>query len=262
MLPTNEWLSDAKRIAVGSTNRVYHGAERRPNLVVRNLQDRYTAYCHSCKEGGVVMKDVVRVTANEFKTTPLSTNPGLLLRIDLESLNVPVPKIVEFLHSKDMSLFTLQAQAPMWSAKDQRIVFCTPDQVLGRDITGKSPAKWHMYRGAHNYARAKDVSLEDKVVVLTEDFFSAAKGQHYCPDYVFVALVGTVLHPDLAVELMKAKHVILCLDGDDAGWHGATSIARKLNLLGIPYELRFPPAGKDPKNMDASWWENVFPNLE
>lgn len=262
MLDPKEWLKDAKRVAIGGSNRVYHGAERRPNLVVRNLPDKYTAYCHACHEGGVVMKELVKVQ----DTPPVVVNrkrddPGQLYSIDVQTPNpnVPIKDIVRFLHDKDMSLHTLAALHPMWSPQDQRIVFITPDQVVGRDITGRSPSKWYTYKSANSYNRAKPISFNGEHVVLTEDYFSAAKGQHYCADRLFVGLMGTTMYSDLTVALCDAAHVTVLLDCDDAGRTAAPTISRTLNLLDIPHTVLFPHEGCDPKNMDHNWWWATFP---
>ena len=61
MLHKEEWLKDAQALPIGRCNRIYHGAEHRPNLVVWNLEDRWSAYCHACKEGAVVKKDFVKI---------------------------------------------------------------------------------------------------------------------------------------------------------------------------------------------------------
>ena len=54
MLPRQDWLDQAKRLAVGMKIRVRHQRERRANMVISNDKDRWWAYCNACKEGGVV----------------------------------------------------------------------------------------------------------------------------------------------------------------------------------------------------------------
>ncbi len=41
----SEWLDQCKRVPVGQTRRVVHGAEGRPNLVLYNNPDSWSAYC-------------------------------------------------------------------------------------------------------------------------------------------------------------------------------------------------------------------------
>ena len=262
MLPPNEWLADAKRLAINGIARVYHGAERRPNMVVRNLPDKYTVYCHHCHEGGVVKKEMVKLSAPTPDVKRNSRDPGLLLPINLDVPvpNVPYKDIIKFLHEKHMSLDIITPLDPYWSNQDQRIVFRTPDQTIGRDLWGKSKAKWYSYTRQALYCRASPSELTDKVVVLTEDFFSAIKGQHYAPDHVVcVAMLGTTLHNDLAVALTTSKSVIVSLDNDAAGIKGAAEVRQKLELLGVPNQVYLPhELGLDPKDEDELWWKNMY----
>src|SRR5699024_8603718 len=58
----DDWLDEAKRLPVGAVTRVQHKRDgsRRPNLVIGHEPDKYWAYCHACKEGGVHTKEHVR----------------------------------------------------------------------------------------------------------------------------------------------------------------------------------------------------------
>ena len=56
MLDRSEWLAEAQSLMVGASKRVYHGAETRPNLVLRNEPEGWSAYCFSCKQHGYVPK--------------------------------------------------------------------------------------------------------------------------------------------------------------------------------------------------------------
>ena len=260
-LHQSEWLHIAKRLPVGRTERVYHGAERRPNLVVRNLQDRYTVWCHACHKGGTVKKEFVKVQEEARPTNRKAGDPGFLRSINLASPdpNVPYSDIVMFLHSKHMTLDYIQHLSPKWSAQDKRIVLATPDQVVGRDITETSHSKWYKYSGDCSYVRAKTVDLKGKVVVLTEDLFSACKGQYFAPDdFAFVSLMGTSLYNDLLVQLLAAKEVVMLLDGDDAGRAGVSDVTRALRLVGVQYKIVSVPEDQDPKDMAPQWWRNLL----
>lgn len=262
-LPKEEWLSDAKRLAINSSKRVYHGAERRPNLVVRNLPDRWTCFCHSCHKGGVVMKEIVKIvnTPPEPKDKKARNDPGLLLPINLNipNPNVPYADIALFLHSKDMALHYLQAVNPQWSGSDKRIVLHTPDQMVGRDLTGSSRSKWYSYTMQNSFNRARFEAFKDKIVVLTEDYFSALKGQWFAPEgFLCVSLMGTALQADLTVALCDARFVVLCLDNDKGGTDAAPVIRKTLSLMGIPHTEVWPELGADPKNMPPAWWQDMF----
>ena len=257
MLCSSEWLSQAKKLPIGQTTRVFHGAERRPNLVVRNTETSWSAYCHSCHDGGTVRKEHVKVLP---KATPIKRkagDPGFLrsINLDVSDPNIPFSDIIMFLHSKNMTLQYIQHLNPRWSAQDKRIVLETKEQMLGRDITNLSHSKWYKYSGVVPYVKAKDIPTEGKTVVLTEDLFSACKGQYYTSDnVVFIALVGTRISDSLLVELTKVKRVVMLLDGDDAGDEGSQVITRTLRLIGVPYEVVRVPQDLDPKDMLPQWW--------
>ena len=266
MIPQREWLDSAKRLPVGHTARVYHGAERRPNMVVRNLVDRYTCYCHSCHDGAVVMKEVVKLV----QTPPppkekRPTSPGYLMPVQTLAME-RIRELCKFLHSKDMAWIHIVDQLelnPALSLQDNRLVFTTPDQVVGRDLTGLSKAKWYTYTQNNSFNRAAFQSFKDKTVFITEDYFSAIKGQHCCRkhnigDVLFCASMGTSIHADFALELTKAKHVVMMYDNDQAGVEGTANAVRGFNLLGISNSTCYPDLGKDPKNMQEDWFLNAI----
>lgn len=252
------WLTEAKRLPVGRWARIYHGAERRPNLVIRNKADGYYAYCHSCHEGSVIKKEFVQETV-VIQQAPKSRDPGPL--IDITTLDVSVSgkgyRLANFLASKSVYKCWPTNVKPMWSEQDQRIVFQTPELLIGRDTTGNSKAKWYRYKGTANYASVTGIR-EGGVVFLTEDYFSAMKGQYYAEmtgiPTSCVSMQGTVIHPDLVVQLMDTPKVILAFDTDKAGKEGCIKAAQQLGLLGIPYEVAWCDANKDPKDMWSDWW--------
>jgi len=257
MLHPSEWLKEAKQLPVGRTKRTYHGAEKRPNLVIRNTDTGWSAYCHSCHDKGYVAKEFVKV----LEVAPVvrkASGAGFLRSLNLETdLNIPYSDISLFLHKKGMSLQYIQHLDPKWSAQDKRIVLTTKQQVLGRDITGFSPSKWWKYSGDYSYVLATDKPLQDKVVVLTEDLFSACKGQYFAPEnVVFIAVTGTRIQDELLVQLTKVKQVVMLLDGDAAGDAGTTHITRTLRLIGVPHRVVRLPNGCDPKDMSPEWWTN------
>lgn len=252
------WLDEAKRLPVGRWSRIYHGAERRPNLVIRNKADGYYAYCHSCHEGSVVKKEFVQETV-VVQQAPKSRDPGPL--VDIINMNKDVGtigyKLAKFLSSKHVYECWPYGVRPMWSEQDQRIVFETPELLIGRDVTGHNKAKWYRYKGTANYASVHGI-IPEQTIVLTEDYFSAMKGQYYADLYGIrtscVSMQGTVIHPDLVVQLMDATKVVLAFDADKAGRLGQQQAAKQLNLLGIPYKEAWCNPNHDPKDMWTGWW--------
>jgi hypothetical protein len=250
-LPKSEWLKEAQTLAIGMTQRFYHGAEGRPNMVVRNMPDRYTAYCHSCHEGAVFFKEQVKHSA----TVTVE---------DKESYYIYTPmtvadrrRVTILLQEKGMcSDYLRQFKLSIHDGK--RLMFHTPDQVIGRDLTGHSKAKWLTYSGTRAYIRCREWSIDDALyVILTEDLFSAAKWDYFTPDnYLGISLCGTELGTLLSA-LLNNTHVIviLSLDGDAAGDAGTAKIKRTLDILGIRNLTRQPPRNHDPKDMPEAWFK-------
>ena len=259
-LDREDWLELAKRLPVGRSTYMHHGADRSPKMIVRNLVDRWTAYCHKCGMGGTVMKEHVKLTSPEALTKERpakSTDPGPLLPIPACPENVQ-RVIIQHLQSKGVSLECFDAQ-PYYSAQDQRLVFIAPEGIIGRDLTGKHPAKWHSYNKSE-FMRGKKQAFLGSVVVLTEDYYSAAKVSKYaCNESVMgVAMLGTEIQPALVLELLRAEHVVLAFDGDAAGDAGYTKANRQLGLLDIPHSKFQVPAGLDPKDLPPEQLASAF----
>lgn len=261
-LPDAEWLHFAKRLAIGAKASVRHGNETTCAMNVANMVDRYTAYCHRCHEGGVVMKDSVRLTAQAPKKShDLDPGPLWPVSVATPNPNVPLGQIVGFLHSKGMTLDMFQTP-PLYAPQAGRLIFDTVDARMGRDVTGAVNRKWQEYSRHNAFNRARALTfIGHSVFVLTEDYFSAVKAQFYCPstEVLCVSIMGTRLSNDLLFQLMEAKprKVVLLLDNDKGGWGGAPTIARGLRAAELPVEIRWP-ATKDPKNMTAHWWAGFY----
>ena len=255
----SEWLRQAKALPIGQSKRVYHGAERRTNLVVKNHPAYWSAYCQHCKTGGRVNKEFASVAP--VVVSVLSKDPGVLLPLTLYTPDqrIPYDKIGLFLHSKHMCLDYFVHLNPQWSDKDKRIVFPTCYQIVGRDITDKSPAKWHKYSGACSYIPAKQAALAGQNIILTEDLLSATKAQWLMPDgWVAVAMMGTTLYSDLLAQLITAKHVVVMLDGDTAGQDGTTKVLRKLKMVGVSCEKYTLLPHQDPKDLSIEQWRVYY----
>lgn len=245
-LHPDEWLAEAKRLHVGESKRVYHGAERRPNLLVSNKQDKYTAWCFSCNKGGVHRKGLVRmVQPQQQKERPaLSADPGICWNVELLTHSDYV-LVLAHLQEKGMSLEYLLPLRPTFSFKDRRLVLQTPECCIGRDITGMHKAKWHTYTENVQYARARFKDFKDSTVVLTEDLYSAAKIGYWVPDVLPVACLGTRISAALMERLLTAKEVITWFDGDSAGDKARVEAARVLGLMEVPF--RHISTTQDPK---------------
>lgn len=259
-LHPDEWLHEAKKVPIGQARRTFHGAESRPNLVVRNERGAWSAYCHKCHKGGRVQKELVKIVqAQELPKQRLCGNPGPLVDIRTAMMvgayggNTGIPwgtleQIVRHWQEKGVGWPEVAWANPHWSSQDKRIVYMLPGGMLGRDLTGSHPAKWYSYQRDMFWAPGGNLGLAGNTLVLTEDWYSAAKITHYT-DAVGIACLGTVICPELLVELQQARDIVLCFDGDFAG-HAATERASKtLGLLGYNFRVALVPVGKDPKDL-------------
>ena len=253
----DHWLAEAKRLPIGRSNRIYHGAERRPNLVIRNLTDSYRAYCHSCHEGQVVKKEFVSTV--RVAPVELSRDHGVLTALTHLPYHKLLP-IIRFLSSKGLSFEMVEHHA-MYSLKDERLVFQTPTLTIGRDTTNKSKAKWLRYKGNRGYASPTQFIGMRGVgnIILVEDYLSVLKGYHYIKQERLygngiISMQGTEIKPELTEILLRADHVTLCFDNDVAGIAGARKASQQLDLLGVSNSTIFPDVNKDPKDMWGEWW--------
>ena len=259
MLPYSEWLADAQSLPVNRSKRVYHGAERRPNLVVQNLPDRWIAYCHHCHEGAVKMKEYATVQVEE---------PTLVPNLDTSTL-VPIESVLDkklamFLHTKGVSAWLLGKYGFMYNTADKRLVYKSKQGAIGRDTTGTSPSKWYVYRNPpfSGWLYLQPENAYDTRVLLTEDLFSAIK-LHHVLGVGCIALCGTVLKPQtLAFILYNNLKPILWLDGDYAGATGAAAAQRELNALGVQaVAVHDRYQGKDPKDLTEKEIRKIWTSI-
>lgn len=251
-LPDDEWLHLAKRLAVGSKSRHYHRREGRPNLVVGNEAGKWWAYCQSCKAGGVVEKDHVRITG--------VSAPDSSTHLDLPRDMVPLLELDEFSRDAIAGLLVAKNMDPMYlpelffSEQRKRMLIDTGQGWLGRDTTGASPQKWLTYDGTlYLGEHATEVAVAETCVIV-EDPFSYYKAMWALRDADTVRVacaLGTVVRPALVRALLAEPPTkcVLFFDGDDAGEVGAKREASKLRSLGLPAIARCAPTGYDPKDL-------------
>lgn len=244
-LPDEEWLHLAKKLGVGSRSRHYHKREGRPNLVVGNEAGKWWAYCQSCKAGGVVEKDHVKITGGKA--------PESSTHLDLPRDSTPILELDEFGRDAVLHLLAQKNMDQMYlpplyfSEQRKRMLLDTGQGWLGRDTTGHSPQKWLTFDGT----LWLDAYVGSGLALVVEDPFSfykvrwALRGTSVS---VYCAL-GTVVRPALALKLLVHSRVVMFFDGDGAGYTGATREARKLRGLGCKASARPAPDGFDPKDL-------------
>lgn len=250
-----EWLQKAQSLPVFGSARVYHGSEHRPNMVVRNLPDKWSAYCFACKEYAEKRKEYVRIQEEQKAISRETISREISLFNKQAQWLAPMHDIAMFLHTKHMSIDLLRNYNPCWDITRKRLSIEVPSGKLGRDIYGMSKAKWYNYNRDLHYVSLWNSEGIPEVSVLCEDTFSAIKGAHFVPNVEFIAVLGTAMNKHLESWLLHSqpKKVYLMLDGDQAGVDGCARIGRRLQLLGFNVINRSPEIG-DPKDQNKEWF--------
>lgn len=260
MLPEKDWLAKAKSLCVGMKDRVYHGSERRPNMVVGNEQDKWWAYCQACKEGGVVLKEHVILTALDGPSPAADlTFPPDLHMLAGSPEELPV---LRFLASKNMDGMYLPPLR--YSPSRKRLLLDTGYGWMGRDVTERSPQKWLTYNRQKLLGSVPKLEFP-MTAVIVEDAFSwykvswAIRNLSEAPVRVLCAL-GTGIHDALVLELSKARNAVFFFDGDAAGYKGAAEGVKRMRAFNVPSAAVHPPEGLDPKDMQCKRIINVLEN--
>lgn len=274
-----EWLDQCKRVPVGQTRRVVHGAEGRPNLVLYNNPDSWSAYCHSCKTSGFVRKEYL-----EPVDTSVPVYKKYLDTRDLVSLgamsDADFKRLVLLLHDKCMSLPVMSKFNPLYNKGDERLVFRFDGVDIGRDCTGRSPAKWLKY---HKEPSKEYVYLQGRIctgyepVVLVEDLFSAIKINHYT-GWSALCCLGTRITDEIVRFISSVAHTgkqqgvlqpeavtriaIAAFDGDSAGHVAERDLINRCSLRGLGYRTVRIPDGLDPKDLNHTQLIETFKFLE
>ena len=241
-LPHSEWLHLAKRVPIGRSERVYHGRENRPNLVVYNNEAEWSAYCHKCHKSGRVSKQYVVIGAAADAAKPVTDPPR-------DAVPVLRPGVFSEYDWAVGAFVVRKGVVPSmlppleFSCTRKRILLNANGSLLGRDITELSKVKWVQYSGRPWFCLGP---RNAPVAVLVEDTFSAYKVSYACPNVLVVCCLGTRLHNSLRLHV-RQQCVILMFDGDSAGYAGAATARRE--LPGRVVLDRCAPKGLDPKDM-------------
>ncbi|MCF8466002.1 MAG: DNA primase [Sneathiella sp.] len=133
--------------------------------------------------------------------------------------------------------------------------------AFGGRALGDAPAKYlnspetplfHKGHMLYNMATARQKAFETGTIIVAEGYMDviALSDGGFAQS---VAPLGTAITEDqLKILWQMAAEPILCLDGDEAGWHAALRAAvRALPLLKPGYSLRFAllPKGVDPDDL-------------
>lgn len=275
----SEWLDLAKRVPVGQSRRFRHGAEGRSNLVVYNNPDSWSAYCHSCKVGGKVYKELLQKVDVAAPVYRKYLNSSTLCALQ----DLPKAKykdLVLLLHSKCISTVLLNKFNPKYNTEDDRLVFQFNGVSIGRDCTGRSNAKWLHY---HHDNPKEFVYLQGRLVgdceplILVEDLFSAIKinqytgwstlcclGTRISDEIIRFVTSGTYTSSEQGAVHTRAvrRFAVAAFDGDCAGLHAERSLISRLSIRGVGYRTVRIPSGLDPKDLNHTQLVETFKFLE
>lgn len=258
-----EWLDEAKKLAVGQRTRIYHGAERRRNLVIRNEPTRYVAYCHACHAFAQVQKEFAQPIT--YERPP---------RLYSKGYNVPLseaPKeVVLFLHEKGVSASLLSKYNVQYNTKNRRIMFEFPTVVTGRFV-GNHDVKWYHYNDGKQHSpwlhlQPENVHDTRAPILLFEDLLSCIKVHHYTGYHCIWCNGTSVPTPALVKILDLAPDKVFCMfDGDAAGALGFRHVRASVCPYGVDVvDCTKKYIGKDPKDLTAKEirelkeWINTF----
>ena len=183
-------------------------------------------------------------------------------------------RLVLLLHDKCMSLPVMSKFNPLYNKGDERLVFRFDGVDIGRDCTGRSPAKWLKY---HKEPSKEYVYLQGRIctgyepVVLVEDLFSAIKINHYT-GWSALCCLGTRITDEIIRFIGSDSYIgcqhgetasvqrIACaaFDGDMAGRDAERSLVSRLALRGMGYRTVHIPDGLDPKDLRPNELEEMF----
>lgn len=250
----SEFLAKAKAVPVGQKRRVHHGCGATAAMDVYNNPDSWSAYCHRCKESGRVYKEHLTPVPKDTVVYRKYCTDGDLLELSELAQKHPdwYRRMVVLVQSKGVSCALLEAVGATlkYNVKDHRLVLKFDGVDIGRDCTGYSSAKWLKYYRdvglSYVYLQGESVQGVRERIAITEDTFSAAKITYYT-GVSSMCLLGTAMDDSKLIKLLNAD-VLLCTDGDKAGYDAARLIKQRLQALGVPCTVRIK-AGYDPKDM-------------
>ncbi len=217
-------------------------------MIVGNDRGHWWAYCQRCKEGGRMDKEHVLLGGHgeAVESQSRAELPGDLKQVLGSGYEAAIGG---FLASKGM-MFPYLPQ--LWYSESARRV-CVQDERgswHGRDLTGRSNAKWLHYSVPALALAPCGFTTVDCVV--TEDVFSMFKVA-YAMRGTYVNVVSTMgagCGDRAALALKSWPNIVWAYDGDKAGDDGFTQARKKMRpFVRKQYRAR-PPEGLDPKDMD------------
>lgn len=254
LIHDDEWLDQAKQVPLNGRNRILHGFESRPNMVVFNNPDSWSCWCFACNSGSRVRKDspvLCEAPVDTSKPVPLPDDCVALQELSEDVLN----KVYYYFLTRGINPDTmLKDMQVLFSAKTMRVCLeMFGGCFSGRGIAGqKVKALTYSDSIATKYAvHPCDGGPWSGTVVITEDYLSALKIRYAMQGSVTaVSAQGCGMPKQLLPKLLKTQ-VLIMLDGDSAGQKGSALMYKKLKGL-INTKIINTPTGKDPKNLTVN----------
>lgn len=235
MLPENEWLPQARRLAVGQQRKVRHNEEHTYAMTVGNDMDKWWAYCHRCKVGGMVRKDHVNLAEPVYHRKPIQYVLKPLHELDQHT----ELRIARFLLSKGLDLSMIPPSHVWYDHERRRMVLQSPGSpLMGRALDEGVTPKWLDYTEGAWYKPSVE-PWPGTNYVLVEDALSAYKLQYVAHKFhipiIAVCCHGTRVRDALMRQLVWcATRLAVWFDNDAAGNNGRLATEREFRGYGRP----------------------------
>lgn len=265
MIPREEWLHHAKRLAVGAKRRVNHGCGRTASLDVYNSGDCWSCWCFRCHDGGRVVKEHQTLIVRQEDTSRVHPVPATALHISQVSA-YEQRQIWDLLIRKGCPPGIIPEEMLWYDKTTRRILVRQGRIALGRALNEQQFPKWMGYSDTGRmpplfWTRYPDVEPMGPVI-LVEDSLSALKVakavQHYAPEssVSVAAVLGTVLTVS-SLRMVAGRDVLCMFDGDEAGKVGSEVLKKRLAVFGGRF-IDIRPEKGDPKDLSLEEiWERL-----
>ncbi|ARW58991.1 DNA primase [Pectobacterium phage vB_PatP_CB5] len=253
MIPKEDWLHIAKRLAIGQKRRVTHGCGRTAALDVYNNDDSWSAYCFRCKESGRVLKEHQSIRVVKEDTSRIGPVPATAFHIS-QATQYEQRRIWELLVQKGCPPGIIPEEVLWFSRSSNRILLRQGLLAQGRALSPQQQPKWLMYGDWWNQPRIWWTRYRGAgPMVLVEDVLSSYKVakaiELYAPEssVSVAAVLGTVV-TSASLRLVAGRDVLCMFDGDSAGAVGSRELQQRLAVFGGSFVDVRPEQG-DPKDM-------------
>lgn len=254
MLPKEEWLRDAQRLAVGQKRRIRHGCGS-SSLDVYNNADSWSCWCFRCHDGGREDKIHQSILRPIVEANHVSPVPATVMRFT-DATQYEQQRMWRLLCEKGCPPGVIPEELLWYERSVNRLMLLQSGQALGRALDQWRTPKWLPYGAWHGKPMAWQTRAGAGVTVLVEDALSGYKVAKAIDTYApqssvrVIATLGTRITEAFLPYVVQ--DTILCMyDGDKAGLDGFLAMRKRMRVWGKPVLDLRPPLG-DPKNNDLA----------